>query len=161
MEWTGADLAHRQARELFETDDDALEYMDDFGLDVARADYLEELGRFAEAAEIHLQEGNMQKGIQMLIRDGTDTSVCKAYERLLQSFWKMFSIAVKPAPEDEALRNLIEMSRAPGLAKAPIKDSLRHEVSLRMYRITQALQPSFEFQAIYVPRIGPLGRHGA
>jgi hypothetical protein len=37
--------------------EEQLEFLDDFGLDVARASVLEAAGRLAEASEVHFSEG--------------------------------------------------------------------------------------------------------
>ena len=85
--------------------------MEDFDLDLARAELLEAVGRFSEAAELHLEEGNIQKAIGLFLRDPADTSTRRAYECLLSSLWAKFSLGVKPDPEDETLQMLLRVSQ--------------------------------------------------
>jgi hypothetical protein len=50
----------RKATVLFESVDEQLEYMEDADLDVARADLLESVGRYADAADVHFSEGSCE-----------------------------------------------------------------------------------------------------
>ena len=81
--------------ELFDNDDDALEYMDDYGLDVARAQFLEEVGRHAEAADVHISEGNTLEAIRVLSLDtGNKASLTRALTCLLDGLWRNLSCGV-------------------------------------------------------------------
>lgn len=103
--------------------------MDDFDLGIARAELLEVLGRFTEAAELHLEEGNLQKAIQLFIRASTNTSARRAYECLLDSFWKFFSIGASFNLQDENLQILLQLSARLDVVGAHVEDALRDEVS--------------------------------
>ncbi|TBU21885.1 hypothetical protein BD311DRAFT_811916 [Dichomitus squalens] len=85
----------KKAMELFDNDDEALEYMDDYGLDVARAQFLEDVGRYAEAADVHLSEGNTLEGIRVLTMDNNnEASMKRALDCLLDGLWRSLSCGV-------------------------------------------------------------------
>ncbi|OSX68101.1 hypothetical protein POSPLADRAFT_1128861 [Postia placenta MAD-698-R-SB12] len=104
----------KQARELFETDEEALEYMDDFGLDVAQATLLEELERFADAAQLHLAEGRTLDAIKTLLRDTNTDSLQLACRYLLDGLWRGLPLGLTPRSEsaraNTTLTELIRMS---------------------------------------------------
>ena len=86
---------YRKAMQLFDNDDDALEYMDDYGLDVARAQFLEEVGRYAEAADVHISEGNTLEAIRVLCLDtGNQESLKRALTCILDGLWRNLSCGV-------------------------------------------------------------------
>ncbi|KAI0716097.1 hypothetical protein C8T65DRAFT_606293 [Cerioporus squamosus] len=93
----------KKARDLFETDEDALEYMDDYGLDVARATFLEDIGRYTDAAELHFAEGNTFEAIRLLTLDCTnEASMQRALQCVLDGLWIHLSCGV--ALNDEGLK---------------------------------------------------------
>ena len=95
---------YRKARELFESDEEALEYMDDYGLDSARASFLEDMGRYAEAAELHFAEGRTLEALRLLVLDRTnDASMKRAFQYLLEGFWSHLSCGLSIT--NEFLRN--------------------------------------------------------
>ncbi|TBU23105.1 hypothetical protein BD311DRAFT_674657 [Dichomitus squalens] len=97
----------KKAMELFESENDALEYMDDFGLDLARAQFLEDTGRLSEAADVHLSEGNMLEAIRVLSMDGSnETSLKRALDCLLEGLWRNLSCGV-PVNEDTLRSNAV------------------------------------------------------
>ncbi|KAL7285962.1 hypothetical protein ACG7TL_001077 [Trametes sanguinea] len=78
-----------KARDLFESDEEILEYMDDYGLDMARASLLERLGRYEDAADFHLSEGNVFDAIRLLKLDRSNRRlVSKAMHYLLDELWR-------------------------------------------------------------------------
>ncbi|OBZ79120.1 TPR and ankyrin repeat-containing protein 1 [Grifola frondosa] len=105
----------KEARELFESDEDALEYMDDYGLDIARATLLEELGRFADAAELHLAEGHTLDAIRLFLADQQNSiSVRRAYQCLLDGLWRHLSCGIMfhsdSAKANVTLQELLRLS---------------------------------------------------
>lgn len=89
--------------DLFDNGDEALEYMDDYGLDVARSQFLEEVGRYAEAADVHLNEGNVLEAIRVLSLDTQNAaSLERALSCLLDGLWLNLSCGV--AANEEALK---------------------------------------------------------
>ncbi|KAH9949530.1 hypothetical protein B0H21DRAFT_881892 [Amylocystis lapponica] len=106
LPWVGG-----KARELFESDQEALEYMDDYGFNIARISLLKKLGRYAEAAEIHLEEGRTIEAIHLFLRDKQNTqSVRRASRSLLDGMWRNLSFGVDPnsdlASSNTTLRDL-------------------------------------------------------
>ncbi|KAI0656844.1 hypothetical protein C8Q70DRAFT_1158814, partial [Cubamyces menziesii] len=123
----------RKARELFETDEEILEYMDDYGLGVARASYLEELGRYEDAADIYLSEGNILHAIRLLTMDrGNAELVKKAMHCLLDGLWRHlpFGSVVNEAllKSDTTLANLL--AQADSLGDLNTDADLHDEVSM-------------------------------
>ncbi|KAH9949529.1 hypothetical protein B0H21DRAFT_728406 [Amylocystis lapponica] len=121
----------KQARDLFESDKEALDYMDDYGFDMSRASYLEELGRPAEAAEVHLAEGRTLEAIELFSRDSQDPrSVFRASQCLLDGLWSHLSFGIKPSPDPESgsdsLRGLLRL--LPALDVAKLDGRARDEV---------------------------------
>jgi hypothetical protein len=51
---------------LFSSDEDALEFLEDYDMDEARAEMLKESGRDLESAGIHAKEGDMLKAVEIL-----------------------------------------------------------------------------------------------
>lgn len=69
--------------------------MDDFGLNVARASLLEELGKYAEAAEVLFQEGNTLEAVRLLTLDrDNEESMKRAIECVLDGLWSALSFGV-------------------------------------------------------------------
>ena len=88
-------MYYRSAMDLFQSDEEALEYMDDYGLDLARAQLLEDLGRFSEAADVLLSEGSTLEAIRVLTRDsGNKDSLMRALQCLLDGLWRNLSCGV-------------------------------------------------------------------
>ncbi|KAH9912842.1 uncharacterized protein BXZ73DRAFT_55806 [Epithele typhae] len=76
-----------EARELFEDDDEVVEYMDDYGLSTASAAFLEGLNRNQEAAERLLREGDILKAVELFLLDpGRD--IPKAARTVLDGLWR-------------------------------------------------------------------------
>ncbi|KAI0641201.1 hypothetical protein C8Q79DRAFT_992409 [Trametes meyenii] len=123
----------KKARELFDTDDDILEYMDDYGLDVARASFLEHLERYGDAAELHLAEGNTFEAIRLLTLDRNNTrSIQKAMQCLLDGLWSHLPCGtlVNEAlvKTDASVAKLLKL--ADDLINVDAEDDLRLEVSM-------------------------------
>ncbi len=77
--------------------------MDDYGLDVARATFLEDIGRYADAAELHFAEGNTFEAIRLLTLDRTnEASMRRALQCVLDGLWIHLSCGV--AINDESLK---------------------------------------------------------
>ncbi|KAI0935696.1 hypothetical protein AcV5_004043 [Taiwanofungus camphoratus] len=123
----------RQARELFPSDEKALEYMDDYGLDIARATLLEELGRFAEAAELHLAEGRTLEAIRAFLKDSQHPeSVRRASQCLLDGLWRSLSFGLSCRSDsigsDLPLQELLRLSTS--LDATSLDDSTYDQMSM-------------------------------
>ncbi|KAJ7171695.1 hypothetical protein C8R43DRAFT_874648, partial [Mycena crocata] len=87
-----------KAGRLFARHEDALEYLDERGLNVERAALLESLNQLSDAAEIHLNEGRTSKAITLFIQDCNSD---RASDCILQELWERFSFAVFPNTQDD------------------------------------------------------------
>ena len=78
--------------------------MDDYGLDVARASFLEDMGRYADAAELHFAEGHTFEAIRLLTLDrANEASMRRAFQYLLDGLWRHLSCGLSLA--EESLRS--------------------------------------------------------
>ena len=127
-------IFNSKATKLFPTLDDALEYMEDYGFDVARADLLETAGKLVEAAELHLAEGRTIRAIELLLQDPADPrALPRAIKYILEGLWKCLPFGVKPSASrelpncmlDPLLRLVDEVMDSPSLSEHD-----RTEVSL-------------------------------
>lgn len=84
-----------EARDLFFTDEDALNFAEEYELDIGAVYLLEGMGRFLEAAELHVTEGRTFDAIDLLLRH-TQNASCKdkAVGYLLRYLWSHVSYGV-------------------------------------------------------------------
>lgn len=109
---------------LFDSTEDALEYLEDMDLDVAQATLLESMGRHLEAAEIHLTEGRTLEAINILLKakNNVDTmQLAKAY--ILQGLWKELSFRVSFKEANPEILQYIELSKSLDLSILTARDS--------------------------------------
>ncbi|KAH9855762.1 hypothetical protein C2E23DRAFT_548924 [Lenzites betulinus] len=123
----------KNARGLFDADDELLEYMDDFGFDIARASFLEQLGRFGDAASVHLSEGNTLEAIRLLTMDRDNSeSVRKAMQCLLDGLW--YHLPCGTIVNDELLESDATLTRLLQLSENLVQlkgdGDLQDEVSM-------------------------------
>lgn len=103
-------LYYRKANALFSSYEEALEYLEERGLDVAHATLLESLGRFCDAAEVHLEEGRTFEAIKLFLRDRDNArSIRRGIECILQSLWRQVSFDVSPN-EDPSVSSLLALA---------------------------------------------------
>ncbi|KAG5646925.1 hypothetical protein DXG03_002001 [Asterophora parasitica] len=114
-----------KARELFSSDEEQLEYLDDLDLDIARAEVLTSLGRFSEAAELHLSEGRVQNAIPLFLKDNTSGSFHRASECIQRELWAHLSFGISTV-ENPAVRQLLDW--ASWLGQGELKSSENDEV---------------------------------
>lgn len=101
----------RKAGGLFDSDEEQLEYLEDYDLDVSRAAVLKELGRYKEAGEIHLAEGRTFEAIQLFLMDDDDQyAVRRGHACILQGLWRHLSFAVKAKDGGEDAIRLLELA---------------------------------------------------
>ena len=102
-----------KAKKLFDTYEEALEFTEDYDLDVARATLLESMGRLSEAAELHLTEGRQLQAISLFLKDRDDpNSQRRARECILQGLWGHISFGVPRESflENDTLIRLLELA---------------------------------------------------
>ncbi|KAH9919768.1 uncharacterized protein BXZ73DRAFT_104876 [Epithele typhae] len=123
----------KKARALFETDEEALEYMDDFGLDIARASLLEDMGKFADAADVHFAEGNVLEAIRLLSLDTDNTaSTRKAFDCLLEGLWQRLSLGAIISDDDLKSSGIVTklLRLSDGLPITGVDENIRNEVTM-------------------------------
>lgn len=85
-----------KASKLFDSVDEQFEYLEDFDLDVSRAALFESLGKFHDAAKIHLYEGRTSNAIQLFLKDDTNVaSLHCARDCILRGLWENVSFGMK------------------------------------------------------------------
>ncbi|KAJ7171712.1 hypothetical protein C8R43DRAFT_1231226 [Mycena crocata] len=100
-----------KANALFTSYEEALEYLEDRGLDIAHASLLESLGRFSDAAEIHLEEGRTFEAIKLFLRDrNNENAMRRGIQCILQGFWQRISFAVSPDDDDPSVSLLLTLA---------------------------------------------------
>lgn len=120
--------------------------MEDYGFDVARATLLENSGRLAEAAELHLLEGRPVKAIQLFIRDWTvhkgSPSLRRAESSVLHGLWQHLSFAVAPPEgfEKSELGELLKLAeeireKTGGKLTKGTEDKVRSQLPPRWYSL--------------------------
>ena len=131
-----------RATKLFPSLDDVLEFMEDYGFDVARATLLESSGRFSEAAELHLEEGRPLQAIQLFMRDWEDSSSRqRAEECVLHGLWQHLSFAVLPKGGYER-SDLGRLLRAAGDIKARAGTSIsKHTLDQVLVFVLSLMKP--------------------
>ncbi|KAG6867453.1 hypothetical protein C0993_002573, partial [Termitomyces sp. T159_Od127] len=98
-----------KARELFSTDEEELEYLEDLDLGHVRAQVLVSLSRSVEAAAVYLAEGRIQEAIPLFLQNGQDMySMHQACSCILQGFWNNVSYGI--VPEKSQILQLIDWS---------------------------------------------------
>ncbi|KAI0089815.1 hypothetical protein BDY19DRAFT_86920 [Irpex rosettiformis] len=100
-----------RAIHLFEDAEEALEYMSDYGFNVARVTLLERYGRFGDAAAIYLEEGRPIEAIRLFMRDSANPdSRDRAADSVLQGLWNEVSFGVVvPSPGSVARSQLDQL----------------------------------------------------
>ena len=77
--------------------EDALEFLEDYDLDEARAKLLVKLGKILKAAGIHAKNGNMLKAVEVLNASGCRVDhVRPSIEYLLTGLWRDLTLGVLP-----------------------------------------------------------------
>ncbi|KAK0456957.1 hypothetical protein EV421DRAFT_103155 [Armillaria borealis] len=86
-----------KARELFNSVEEEVEYLEERDLDVALADVLVEAGRFSKAAEVHYSEGRKEEAIELFLHQTEDKAALRrAQECILEELWHRISFGVDP-----------------------------------------------------------------
>ncbi|KAJ7843035.1 hypothetical protein B0H13DRAFT_2364932 [Mycena leptocephala] len=96
-----------KAGRLFDGHEKALAYLEDRGLNLERANFLEWLGKFSDAAEVHLEEGRTLRAIQLFLKD---QNTARASECVLHGFWEKLSFAVVPHTQDSLVSHLLDLA---------------------------------------------------
>ncbi|EGN93944.1 hypothetical protein SERLA73DRAFT_78326 [Serpula lacrymans var. lacrymans S7.3] len=98
-----------EAMKLFKGEDEALSFMAKYDLEAPRITLLCRMGKFADAAELHLVKGRYLEAIQLFIEDaGSSYSTCKARECIVHCLWRHMSFGTANSDKD-AVRVLLDM----------------------------------------------------
>ncbi|KAH7911824.1 hypothetical protein BJ138DRAFT_1005801 [Hygrophoropsis aurantiaca] len=114
---------------LFKSYDEALKFLEDYDLDVARVTLLESHGRYSEAAELHLLEGRPMDAIKSFLKDvHTIAAAKRASECLLDMLWQnlSFTVTSRTATDSNALGTL--RSLVVQVKQLAIEDIIQDEV---------------------------------
>ncbi|GLB36677.1 putative uvrD-like helicase C-terminal domain [Lyophyllum shimeji] len=118
----------KKARELFSSDEDELEYLEDLDLDIARAEVLTSLERLGEAAELHLLEGRTLDAIPLFLKDNCNISSMRQASRcILQELWRNLPFGVVPA-QTQAITQLLGWAALLNMESLEAKD--RDEIAM-------------------------------
>lgn len=77
--------AFKKARLFSDSDETFLDHFDTLGFD--KSPVLIDLGRYEEAADIQLHNGNSIEAIRLYLRVASESAALKAYKTLLQAWW--------------------------------------------------------------------------
>lgn len=91
------DHLHSKATDLFFSTEEALAFVEDYDLGIAKATLLQQAKRHAEAAEVHIAEGRVLDGIRIFLENLADKDCARrATVCVLQALWQRLSFAVLP-----------------------------------------------------------------
>ncbi|KAB5592704.1 TPR and ankyrin repeat-containing protein 1 [Ceratobasidium theobromae] len=120
---------YEKASELFDDIEEQLEYMEDYGFDVALIHVLEHHKRYDQAADVAFKEHNIAEGVRLLLRSDNPRSVRQAIERALHGLWTLLPFGPFGNKLDNSsitsLINLLSGSKAQVLNES---DNLQLEV---------------------------------
>lgn len=102
---------------MFTSEEDALEFLEDYDLDEARAEMLKGSGKVLESAEIHAKEGDMLKAVETLTDCATQSvdHVRRAIAYFLTGLWKGLTFGALPTSTpivSELLRLVDKLDRS-------------------------------------------------
>lgn len=131
--------------------------MQDRGLDTSRAKFLEHLGRFSEAAQIYLEEGQPIKAIPLLLKDSHNADATeRASLSLLEGLRRRLSFGISPrsqvARSDADLSALRGALNPKDLEMERLSDSVRYEVSCPLPRVLLTSSLTLLTPAVHVSR---------
>ncbi|KAJ7652111.1 hypothetical protein DFH06DRAFT_1094341 [Mycena polygramma] len=114
-----------KAGKLFNKQEEALKYLEDRGMDGERATILESLGRFSDAAELHVNDGRTDQAIALFLRDQNNE---RASDCTIQRLWERLSFAVPPDGGDARISTLLGFATQVEMSKLPPQK--RDEISM-------------------------------
>lgn len=129
--------------------------MEDRGLDTARAKFLEQVGRFTEAAQIYQDEGQTVKAISVLLKDSHKPDAAeRASLSLLEGLRRRLSFGSSVRPQvlrsDAVLSALCGMLHSKDLM-GRLGDTIRNEVS-HLSSLASVLPMTSPTLVVHVPR---------
>lgn len=146
----------RAALKLFSSEEDALEFLEDYGLDEARIKLLEKLRRIPEAAEIHVKNGDVLKAVEILTTPAARNvdHVQLATKFILAGLWQDLTIGALPTPNpivSKLLGFANRLDKSVMTKKEVGEVSSSHLFNLRvLHPITFSLQCSEQFNVLTI-----------
>lgn len=97
---------------MFSSEEDALDFLENYDLDEARATMLQSRGKPLEAAEAHAKEGRVLEAVEVLLeRDAPSIEESKsAIHYVLAGLWKRMSFGIRFRKSDAATTSLLHIS---------------------------------------------------
>ncbi|KAG9101942.1 hypothetical protein FS749_001473 [Ceratobasidium sp. UAMH 11750] len=103
---------YEKATELFDDVEEQLDYMEDYGFDVARIHVLEHHKRFADAAEVALREHNLLECIRLLSASNEEHLLRQASTHAIRGLWKTMPYgSVGSQMDNPAVQSLLDRLR--------------------------------------------------
>lgn len=114
-----------KAKQLFDSVEEQLEYLEDFDLDFSKAAVLENLGKFQDAAEIHLAEGRTTEAIRLFLSDkSNEESIARGRTCILQGLWEKASFNTRGLNRSEQVVELLKLASNVSAQSKTIVDPL-------------------------------------
>lgn len=113
----------RDAADLFDSTEEQLEFMDDFGFDAGRKLVLKELNQFSVAAESHLRDGEIEDAIACFLRSKERAGQNRAVGCILGGLWTQ-AFGAELSDRSRGLLTLAE-----GIPPDHISSEEQHQVS--------------------------------
>jgi hypothetical protein len=105
---------------LFSSDEEALEFIEEYDFIDARVVLLTKLGRRGKAADLYIPEGRKLEAIQLLLDDlGDSHSIHRGMGYILSGLWEIFSMAITPKTK-KTRQTVVELLRLARLVKTPM-----------------------------------------
>ena len=126
---------------MFPSKEDALEFLEEYGLDEACIELLIELGRIPEAAEIHVKNGDVLKAVEMLsmpAAHGVD-HIRPMIEYLLTGLRRGLTLGVLPSSSPVTSKLLVladRLDKTTMTAQEADEVSPSHQINLRASPLT-------------------------
>jgi hypothetical protein len=124
--------------QLFDSYEDALEFTEDYDLDVARATLLEAVGRTTDAAELHFAEGRTFKAIRLLLDSHDAKSNLLASRYVLDGLWQNMSFGMPFDESNEVVSRLLDFSAC--LDRSRLPEGEREEVLSSSLNVSTSLR---------------------
>lgn len=115
----------RKTIALFDTLEEGMEFIEDYGSNNSRTDILEKLGRYSEAAELHMLEGHIEDAVRLFLLAKNVDASGQAVACVLSRLWELFSLGAPIGRNEEAIELLnlcskLEPSHLSPLASAQV-----------------------------------------
>ncbi|KAK4705245.1 hypothetical protein P7C70_g960, partial [Phenoliferia sp. Uapishka_3] len=132
-----------KARDLFESDEELLEYMTDYDFEDARVAFYISVGRFADAANIEISAGNLQAAADLFHQEGDHLSEASNLVRLVTGLLPFgISLSQKSQQVKAALSAIKQATEAASNLQVDFKPQLaRYNAACAPYLDVNVLLP--------------------